>query len=50
MPFDSWRLYIPSLLEWAVVGMIISYGVIVLSLSYRYLPVFAREKPLTTKK
>jgi molybdopterin-containing oxidoreductase family membrane subunit len=44
MPFDSWRLYIPGLPEWAVAGMIISYGVIILSLSYRYLPVFTQEK------
>jgi molybdopterin-containing oxidoreductase family membrane subunit len=42
LPFASWKFYAPSLTEWAVAGMLVSYGVIVLSLSYRYLPLFSR--------
>jgi molybdopterin-containing oxidoreductase family membrane subunit len=40
LPFDTWKTYTPGLIEWAVVGMIIAYGVIVLSLACRYLHIF----------
>ena len=45
MPFDTWQLYYPNWVEYATSIMIIAFGFIVISLSYRYLPVF----PLETK-
>lgn len=46
MPFDSWQVYAPNWAEWATSGMIVAYGFLVMSLSYRYLPVFPQEKML----
>lgn len=46
MPFDSWQFYAPNWAEWATSGMIVAYGFLVMSLSYRYLPVFPQEKML----
>jgi molybdopterin-containing oxidoreductase family membrane subunit len=45
MPFDQWQVYYPNWVEYASSIMIVAYGFLVLSLSYRYLPVF----PLETK-
>ncbi|MUM78731.1 molybdopterin oxidoreductase [Pseudodesulfovibrio sp. F-1] len=45
MPFDSWYVYYANWVEYATSLMIVAYGFLVLSLSYRYLPVF----PLETK-
>lgn len=44
LPFDSWRTYAPNWAEWATSGMIVAYGFLVMSLSYRYLPVFPQER------
>jgi molybdopterin-containing oxidoreductase family membrane subunit len=44
LPFALREFYTPSLTEWIVVGALLSYGVILLSLSYRYLPIFTLEK------
>ena len=46
MPFDNWQFYAPNWAEWATSGMIVAYGFLVMSLSYRYLPVFPQEKML----
>ena len=46
MPFDQWATYIPNWTEWATSLMVVAYGAIVVSLSYRYLPVFPRERHL----
>jgi molybdopterin-containing oxidoreductase family membrane subunit len=46
LPFDTWYSYAPNWAEWAPSVMIIAYGALVLSLSYRYLPVFPLEKKL----
>jgi len=46
MPFDSWQFYAPNWAEWATSGMIVAYGFLVMSLSYRYLPVFPQERAL----
>ncbi len=45
-PFDPWHLYIPSWEEVAVTCFPIGFGAIVISLSYRYLPLFPKEKAL----
>jgi molybdopterin-containing oxidoreductase family membrane subunit len=49
MPFDKWYTYAPNWAEWAPSVMIIAYGFLVMSLSYRYLPIFPQEKGLNAK-
>jgi menaquinone reductase, integral membrane subunit len=46
LPFDSWQTYAPNWAEWAPSVLVIAYGFLILSLSYRYLPVFPQEKKL----
>jgi len=46
LPFDVWQTYAPNWAEWATSGMIVAYGFLVMSLSYRYLPVFPQEQGL----
>ncbi|HDD35544.1 MAG TPA: molybdopterin oxidoreductase [Candidatus Desulfofervidus auxilii] len=45
-PFDKWVVYSPSWQEWATSIMVVALGVLVISLSYRYLPLFPQEKEL----
>ena len=46
LPFDSWALYIPSWQEVATTLLPVAYGIILISVSYRYLPVFPQEREL----
>jgi molybdopterin-containing oxidoreductase family membrane subunit len=46
MPFDGYPMYIPSWQEVATTILPVAYGVILVSLSYRYLPVFPDEVEL----
>ena len=46
MPFDTWALYLPSWQEVATTILPVAYGVILVALSYRYLPVFPDEAEL----
>ena len=46
MPFDTWAMYLPSWQEVATTILPVAYGVILVALSYRYLPVFPQEKEL----
>ena len=46
MSFDRFMIYWPSGQEWAVVGGVFAYGVILYSLSFRYLNLFPREREL----
>jgi molybdopterin-containing oxidoreductase family membrane subunit len=46
MPFDEWVLYIPSWQEVATTILPVAYGVILIMISYRYLPIFPQEKEL----
>jgi molybdopterin-containing oxidoreductase family membrane subunit len=46
MPFDNWALYMPSWQEVATTILPVAYGVILVALSYRYLPVFPQEREL----
>ncbi|UCG12059.1 MAG: polysulfide reductase NrfD [Deltaproteobacteria bacterium] len=46
LPFDRWEVYVPTWQEWAPTAALVAYGALLLSLSYRYLPVFPREKEL----
>ena len=46
MSFDRFLLYWPSWQEWAVLCGVVAYGVILYSLSFRYLNLFPREREL----
>ena len=46
MPFDKLEVYIPTVYEWAPVIAMFAYGAFIVSLSYRYLPVFPQEREL----
>ena len=46
MPFDRWTTYVPNWAEWSTSLMIVAYGFLVMSLSYRYLPIFPQEAKL----
>ncbi|MFP3870302.1 MAG: menaquinone reductase integral membrane subunit QrcD, partial [Syntrophobacteria bacterium] len=46
MPFDRWEIYVPTWQEWGPTVALVAYGALILSLSYRYLPMFPREKEL----
>jgi len=46
MTFDSWFMYFPSWQEVATTILPIAGGIIVIALSYRYLPIFPQEKEL----
>ncbi len=46
MTFDQWVLYIPSWQEVATTILPVAYGIILIAISYRYLPVFPNEPEL----
>ena len=46
MTFDQWVLYIPSWQEVATTILPVAYGIILVAISYRYLPVFPNEPEL----
>ena len=46
MPFDRLEVYTPTWQEWAPTIGLLAYGALILSLSYRYLPMFPREREL----
>ncbi|MFC1816702.1 molybdopterin oxidoreductase [Thermodesulfobacteriota bacterium] len=46
LPFEQWAMYYPSWQEVATTILPIAYGIILISLSYRYLPVFPQELEL----
>jgi molybdopterin-containing oxidoreductase family membrane subunit len=46
MPFDEWQVYAPNWVEYASSIMIVAYGFLVLTLVYRYLPLFPQEREL----
>ena len=48
LPFEPWNLYWPSWVEIAVACFPIGFGGVVISLSYRYLPLFPQEKILNS--
>ena len=49
MPFDSWYSYAPNWAEWASCFLVFSYAAMVLSLAYRYTPMFPQEAELNKK-
>jgi molybdopterin-containing oxidoreductase family membrane subunit len=46
LPFDDWAFYTPNWAEWLPAIMVIAYGFLIMSLAYRYLPVFPQERLL----
>jgi len=46
LTFENWVMYYPSWQEVATTILPVAYGVILIMLSYRYLPVFPQEKEL----
>ena len=46
LPFENWVLYYPSWQEVATTVLPVAYGIILISLSYRYLPIFPQEQEL----
>lgn len=46
MPFDRFWSYLPTWQEWGIGLAVIGYGFLLFSISYRYLPVFPKEKEL----
>jgi len=48
LPWEPWHLYSPSWQEVATTILPVAYGVILLMVSFRYLPVFPQEKELNS--
>ena len=46
LPFENWFTYLPSWQEIATTLLPVAYGVILISISYRYLPIFPQEQEL----
>ena len=46
MSFDTWAMYMPSWQEVATTILPVAYGVILVMISYRYLPIFPQEREL----
>ncbi len=46
LTFEDWFTYFPSWQEIATTLLPVAYGVIMISISYRYLPIFPQEKEL----
>ncbi len=46
MSFDTWALYFPSWQEIATTVLPVAYGIILIAVAYRYLPVFPQELEL----
>ena len=46
LSFDTWAMYIPSWQEIATTILPVAYGVILVMISYRYLPIFPQEREL----
>jgi molybdopterin-containing oxidoreductase family membrane subunit len=46
LPFEDWFTYLPSWQEIATTILPVAYGVIMISTSYRYLPIFPQEREL----
>lgn len=46
LPFEGWFTYLPSWQEIATTILPVAYGVIMISISFRYLPIFPQEQEL----
>lgn len=50
MPFDKFMGYLPTWQEWGIMMGAIGYGILLFSLSYRYLPLFPQEPGINPVK
>ncbi|UCH00380.1 MAG: polysulfide reductase NrfD [Deltaproteobacteria bacterium] len=50
MPFDVFMSYFPTWQEWGIALGAVGYGILLFSLSYRYLPLFPQEAELNPVK
>ena len=50
LPFEKFIGYLPTWQEWGICFGVLGYGMLIYSLSYRYLPVFPEEKDLNPVK
>ena len=46
LPFEQWFTYLPSWQEVATTILPVAYGIIMISISHRYLPIFPQEREL----
>jgi molybdopterin-containing oxidoreductase family membrane subunit len=46
LSFETWNLYFPSWQEFATTLLPVALGIILISISYRYLPIFPQEREL----
>ena len=46
LTFENWAMYFPSWQEVATTILPVAYGIILIMVSYRYLPIFPQEKEL----
>jgi molybdopterin-containing oxidoreductase family membrane subunit len=46
MTFETWVMYIPSWQEVATTILPVAYGIILVMISFRYLPIFPQEREL----
>lgn len=46
LPFETWPMYLPSWQEVATTILPVAYGIILIMLSHRYLPIFPQEQEL----
>ena len=49
LPFDEFMTYMPSWQETGTFLAVVAYGVLLYSISFRYLPMFPQERELATK-
>jgi len=50
MPLEKFMSYLPSWQEWGIAAGAIGYGILLFSLTYRYLPLFPQEPELNPVK
>lgn len=50
LPFEKFLGYLPTWQEWGICFGVLGYGMLIYSLSYRYLPVFPEEQELNPAK
>ncbi len=50
LTFESWFMYFPSWQEIATTILPVAYGIILIMISYRYLPIFPQEREIEEEK
>ncbi len=50
LTFESWFMYFPSWQEIATTILPVAYGIMLIMISYRYLPIFPQEREIEEEK